>query len=303
MIARTNRSVLILSALAFVLLLATSLGSIILDDGGDPYTFTSLRGEPVEIYGGEGLYRFDTTFKAVLFRGFDWANLFVALPLLVWGTYLYARGRLRGRLLVVSVFSYLAYNYLIGALGNAFNVMFLNWTALFSVGLFGVALVLAEMDVPSLSEKLGAGFPRRSLSIYVIALGLFLLFQYLAEILTAYGSETPPASLDVYTTLELAALELGIMIPLHLVAGVLVWRRKAVGYVMAIVLSFTALMTFIALSVAALILYFAYGQGGVADVAIPIVLTLIAGTTSVIAFARAKDDAGSVAAGSGAFKR
>lgn len=268
-------SVLILSILAFVLLLVASLAGILLDDGGSPYVATSLRGEPVEVYGGEGLYQFDTVFKAVLFRGFDWANLFVGLPVLLWGMYLYRRGQVKGQLLMAAVFSYLAYNYLIGVMGNAYNVMFLVWTGLFSVGIFGLALVLAEVDVPSLPDKLRSGFPRRSLAVYMMILGLFLLVQYLTEILSAYRLGQPPASLDVYTTLELAALELGIMIPLHLLGGIALWRRKAIGYLLAILLSFTALMTFISLSVSTQMLHRLYKSGGVFDVAVPIALAVI----------------------------
>ena len=125
-------AVLVLSVLAMALLLTASLAGILLDDGGSPYVFTSVRGEAVDIYGGEGLYQYDSVYKAVLFRGFDWANLVVGLPLLAWGIYLCQRSQLKGQLLVAAVFTYLAYNYIIGVMGNAFNVMFLVWTALFS---------------------------------------------------------------------------------------------------------------------------------------------------------------------------
>jgi len=53
---RDKRPVLFLSVLALVLLLTASLAGILSDDGGQPYVFTSLRGEAVDIYGGEGLF-------------------------------------------------------------------------------------------------------------------------------------------------------------------------------------------------------------------------------------------------------
>jgi len=243
----------------------------------------------VEIYGGKGLYQYDSVFKAIVFRGFDWTNLFVGLPLLACGIFLHQRGKLKGQLLVASVFTYLAYIYLIGVMGNAFNALFLVWTALFSVGLFGLALVLAEIDISAFPKKLGTNFPRKSLSIYMIILGLFLLFRYLAEILSAYRSGKPPATLGVYTTLELAALELGIMVPLHILGGIFLWRRKAVGYLLAILLAFAAFMTFISLAVASLMTYFLYRRGSVFDVAIPITLAVAAAGFSFVIFRRMKD--------------
>ncbi len=79
------------------LVLLSSLAGIALDDGGAPALFTSLRGEQASVYGGQGLYRFDSVAKAVTFRGFDWANLFVCLPLTVLGLVASRRGSIRGR--------------------------------------------------------------------------------------------------------------------------------------------------------------------------------------------------------------
>ncbi len=282
-------STLILSLLAMALLLATSLTGIISDDGGKPYTSTSVRGEAVEIYGGQGLYQNDTIYKAVGFRGFDWANLFVGTPLFALGLYLYRRGQFKGQLLLAAMFTYLAWIYLIGVMGNAFNIMFLAWTALFSMGWGGIALILTHIDISALPEKFEANFPRKSLSIYVVILGLFLLVQYLMEIIAAYGTGTPPPSLGIYTTLELAALELGISIPLHLLGGVLLWKGKAGGYLIASLLAITACLTFIALSVSLLLFYFAFGRGSAADVAVPIVLAVIASGFSLVIFRRVKD--------------
>jgi hypothetical protein len=281
--------VLVLSVLAMALLLTASVTAIVLDDGGSPYVFTSLRGEDVEIYGGQGLYQYDNTYKAIGFRSFDWVNLAVILPLFALGIYLYRRGQLKGRLLLAAIFTYLAYIYNIGVMGNAFNIMFLVWTALFSVGLFGLFLILAEMDIAALPGQLKANFPRKSLSVYVAIVGLILLLQYLAEIISAYTTGNPPASLDHYTTLELATLELGIMIPLHIVGGILLWRRKVWGYLIAILLAFAACMTFIALSLSLLLFYFSFDRGSVLDMVITMVITVIATGFSLVIFKRVKD--------------
>lgn len=286
---KTKNLVLLLSALLMALILASSLVAITFDDRGAPYLFTSLRGEKVEIYGGQGIYQYDTLTKAVLFRGYDWANLFVALPLLILAIVLYRLGRLRGQLLLASIFAYFSYNYLIGVMGNAFNGLFLVWTALFSTGLFGLALILADTDIPSLPGKLASGFPRKSLAVYAVILGLLLTVFYLVEIFSAYASGQPPASLDIYTTLELAALELALMIPLHFAGAWLLWRRYAAGYVTMILLAFMAGMTFVSLSMAQVFLYFIYQQGTMADVVRPIVLAVIACSFSLVIFKSVRD--------------
>jgi uncharacterized membrane protein (DUF2068 family) len=258
-------------------------------DGGDPFTYTSLRGEVVEIYGGRGLYQNDSITKAVMFRGFDWANLVVCLPLFIMGIYLYQRGHIKGKLMLGSIFTYLAYNYCIGVMGNAFNIMFLVWTGLFSTGLFGIILVLKSVDISSIPQKLTDTFPRKSLSIYMIILGLFLPIVYLTEIISAYITASPPASLTIYTTLELAALEIGIMAPLHLIGGVLLWQKKAWGYTIAILLAFTAAMTFISLSVFQFLYYFSFHQGNIADIVRMLAFAMIASGFSLVIFKRVMD--------------
>jgi hypothetical protein len=284
-----KRPVLLLSVLALALLLTASLAGILSDDGGKPYVFTSLRGEAVDIYGGEGLYQFDNTYKAIGVRSFDWVSLVVVMPLFILGIYRYRRGRLKGQLLLAALFTYLAYIYAIGAMGNAFNSMFLLWTALFSTGLFGLALTLAGIDMAALPNKLAANFPRKSLAVYIIVVGIILLLQYLSEVISAYITGNPPASLDHYTTLELASLELGIMIPLHLVAGVLLWKMRVWGYLIAILLAFTAGMVFIGLSVSLLMFYFSFGQGTIPDMVVTIAITLVACGISLVVFKRVKD--------------
>jgi hypothetical protein len=272
---RQKRPILILSALAIVLLLTASLTGILSDDGGRPSRFTSLSGEQVDIYGGTGIYQNDNIYKAVIFRGFDWVSLLVVAPLFLLGSYAYRSGQLRGRLILAALFMYLAYIYLIGVMGNAFNILFLVWTALFSIGGFGLSLVLSDLDISALPEKLGRHFPRKSASIYIVVVGLILLFQYLAEILSAYAAGSPPASLDQYTTLELAALELGIMIPLHLIGGTSLWKRKAIGYILVTLLAFASAMVFLALSISLWMNYASFGKGDPLDMGITTAITLV----------------------------
>jgi uncharacterized membrane protein YfhO len=276
------------SILALLLLATASVLGIILDDGGDPYRVTSLRGQAVDLYGGQGLYRSDSVAKAVTFRGFDWANVVVCLPLSILGLLLYRRGRLRGQIILAALFTYIAYNYLIGVMGNAFNALFLVWTALFATGAFGVALAVAGIDAPSLPGRLATGFPRKSLAVYMLLLGVVLLFQNLEQVLTAYAAGRPPAALEHYTTLELAALELGIMVPLHIVGGALLWRRRAWGYLIAIPLAFTAAMTFIALSVGQVLLYLSFGGHNIAGVVQMVGLATIASALSFVTFQRVR---------------
>jgi hypothetical protein len=256
-----NITIFLLSIIAIILILIVSIAGFVLDDGGKSYSFSSLRGEKVEIYGGHGLYQYDSIYKAVEFKGYNWINLIIGLPLFLLGLYLFFQGNLKGQLILAGLFTHYAYNYLIGVMGNAFNIMFLFWTALFSVSMFGLFFVLKSIDYKTLQNKLEKSFPRKSLSIYIIIFGLLFYILYLPNILTSYISGNPPASLEIYTTLELASLEMGIMAPLSIIGGILLLKKKTVGYIIVITLIFASMITFLSLSISALFLYFFYHKG------------------------------------------
>ncbi|MHC1782377.1 MAG: hypothetical protein AB9891_06370 [Anaerolineaceae bacterium] len=281
-----KKSIFILSLVSMALLLASSLTAIARDDRGKPYTFTSLPGEQVQVYGGGGLYQFDNTYKAIGFRSFDWVSLVVVLPLFAVSLIQFRNGGLRGQMLLAALFTYLAYIYLIGIMGNTFNALFLVWTALFSVGLFGLVLTLRGVNVDALPAKLEGCFPRRSVAVYVIIVGLVLAAQYLVEILSAYTTGAPPAALDHYTTLELAAVELAVMVPLHIVGGLQLWRKKPWGYLISSVLVFTSVMVFIALTLSLALFRWNFGRGNPVDMAITAAITLAAVGFAIAIFRR-----------------
>jgi hypothetical protein len=277
----------VIKATAFVtlaLLAAASLLGILLNDGGSPRTVESVRGETVQLFGGAGIYRYDTVAKAVFFDCINWMDLILVVPLLAALAFVYPRGGLLTRLLLASVFTFLAYFFLIGAMGNAFNELFLVWTALFSAALLGLGAVLLEMDFGALAARLDGRIPRRGVAAYLFALGGLLLAQYLAEVIGAYTAGTPPPSLAVYTTLELASLELGIMVPLHILGGVLLWKRQPAGYLLAVILAFAAAMAFLMLSVGQYILSAVYQSGGAGDVVALAVPAAVASVVSLYIF-------------------
>ncbi len=117
-----------LSVLIAILSLIAAGFGLCWQTDGQPYQFQTLRGETVSIF-GQGLYRYDTTSFAVQAQAQDLVTLGLGLPLLVSATFLYARGSLRGRLLLSGTLAYFLYTYTSYALGVAYNPLFLIYVA------------------------------------------------------------------------------------------------------------------------------------------------------------------------------
>ena len=167
MFKRTSNAVVGLSALIAVLaLVATGIG--LFYGGGDSlYTFTSVRGQPVEIY-GQGLYRYDTLFQGAGNKGTDMVTLFLGIPLLVLSVLFYRRGSLRGDLLLLGVLTWFLYTYASYALGPvAYNELFLLYVALLSASLFALVLAFRSFNVRALSAHFSARLPCRG-HLYVL---------------------------------------------------------------------------------------------------------------------------------------
>jgi hypothetical protein len=234
-----NRLIPLIGVFALV---AASAG-LFWQDGGSPFSFTTVRGETVQIY-GQGLYHYDTPLGAVGYRVGDAVTLILAIPLLIVSFALYRHGSLKGGLLLVGVLAHFLYSYGSMAIGAAYNNLFLIYVVLFSASLFAFVLALTSFDVQALPAHFSSGLPRRGIGIYLIVSGVILSLVWLVlSIVPALLRGTAPPEARYYTTFITGVVDVGIIAPALIIAGGLLLRRVAMGYLLAtVMLVFTVVL-------------------------------------------------------------
>jgi len=222
---------LLIAALALV---ATITG-VFTASGAQHFTFLSLRHESISIQGG-GLYAYESVSGAAQAIGQDWVTLLVGVPLLLIATYLASRGSLRWKLLQAGVLWYFTYTYLLMAFGGAYNQLFLVYVTLYSASVFAFLLSLHAIDVGSLPGSFSPSFARRAIAWLVIGIGALLAVLWLGRIVPALLTGAAPFGLESYSTLFVQAGDLGLAVPLTILSGALLLRRRPVGYLLASVM-------------------------------------------------------------------
>jgi hypothetical protein len=217
-------------AVALLAAIYASVGLFWQDDGA-PFTFTTLHGETVEIY-GQGIYRNDAAFRAPIFRGTDAITLFVCVPALLIAAFLYGRGSLRGGILLTSMLAYFIYNAASLALGAAYNELLLVYIASFSISLFAFIMAFTSIDLQVLAKHTTPTLAHRAIAVFLFIAGMSLLV-WIMDIVVALTQNSVPAQLGPYTTEATYTLDLGIILPTAYLAGVLVWRRSPLGTLLA----------------------------------------------------------------------
>jgi hypothetical protein len=194
--------------------------------------FTTVRGETVQMY-GQGLYRYDSYFKAPILRGTDAVAFFVGLPLLATAFLFYRRGSLRGGLLLAGALSFFLYYSASLAFSAAFNRLFPAYVALFSASFFAFISALTAIDAPALAARLSPRLPRRGLAAFLGVAGLGVLFIWVSELVGPVLDGGAPANLGADTTLFTHAFDIAIIAPVVILTGVSVLRREPLGALLA----------------------------------------------------------------------
>jgi len=216
-----------------VVLALIAAGTGLFSQGGQgPYTFQTLRGQQVEMY-GRGMYARDSLLAGAGFRGTDAVTLFVSLPLLVFFYRLARRGSPNAPLALTGVLFYFLYNSASLTFSAAFNSLFLVYTALFSASFFAVVLALTSLDAGALAQRVRPGFPRRGMAIFLFVAGLGTLLVWTGELLPPLLAGTAPEVIGPYTTLFTHGLDLAVIVPTTVLTGFLLWQRKPAGYLLA----------------------------------------------------------------------
>lgn len=218
--------------LAALSVLATTTG-IFSDQGPGVYLYKSIRGETIPIY-GKGLYQHMSAEVAIQGIAQDYVTFFLAVPLLLVSCYVALKGSLRARFVLAGTLGYFLVTYLFYLVMAMYNAYFLVYTALLGLSFFALAITLLSFplaQLPSLFKettpvKLLGGF----LNIISLAIGLLWLSIVVPPLLD--GSIYPKA-VEHYTTLIVQGLDLGLLLPLAFVAGVLLRKKKPYGYLLA----------------------------------------------------------------------
>lgn len=229
---KTSNTLTGLAWLVAALALGVTGAGLFWQDAGSPSSFTTLRGEKVEI-DGQGVYRYDTLFAAAGNRGTDAAMLGVGLPLLVVSILLYRRGSRRGAVLLTSALVCFLYYGATLALGAAYNNLFLLYIALFSASLFATGLAMTSIDLPALYAHLSPQAPRRGMAAFMFVAGIVTALLWLSDIAGGLAQGRVPPILASYTTLVTYVLDLGVIVPVVLLTGVLLVRRNPLGDLLA----------------------------------------------------------------------
>lgn len=211
---------------------------------GTPYTITNFRGEAVTI-NAQGLYYWDTVSSAAQMQANDAVTALLGVPLLFVALAMARRGSLRGRLLLAGTLGFVLYTYMTMCFGAAYNRLFLVYVALFGLSLFATVLALMWVDVPALPSRFSPRLPRDWIAGLLFGVGGFLLLAWLGRIAATWTGDSAPA-LENVTSLFIQAMDLAVIVPLCAVAGVLLLRGRAWGYLLASV----ALLKFLTLGLA-----------------------------------------------------
>lgn len=226
----------VLVPLTAVLAMIAAGAGLFWQSEGAPYTFSTLYGETAQIY-GQGLYEHDTIFSAGASQGADLVALFVALPLLIISFVLYQRGSLRGGLLLTSALAY--YLYYSASLGFvvAYNKLYLVYLGLFSASFFAFLLSFTMFDLSNLPAHISHRLPRRGMAIFMFVAGLGTAFIWLSDVANALGANGVPEALGVNISLITYTIDVGIIAPACLLAGVQLLRRAPIGYLLTGILT------------------------------------------------------------------
>jgi len=209
-----------------------------------PYPLTSFRGEQVTIHAG-GLYYWDTVSSVAQMQANDLVMLALGVPLLAISFWLAQRGSLRGRLLMTGTLGFVLYTYMSMCFGAAYNSLFLVYVALFGLSLYAFILSMISFDLTTLPQRFTPGLPRRWIAGVLFFVAAFLTLAWLGRIApTITQTQLPP--LENTTSLFIQAMDLALIVPLCVLAGVLLLRRSAWGYLLAAV----ALMKFLTMGLA-----------------------------------------------------
>ncbi|MBE0431931.1 hypothetical protein IBX73_00545 [candidate division WOR-3 bacterium] len=208
---------------------------IVSKEGPGPYEYESIRGQTVVIY-GHGIYQHMSADVAIQGIAQDYVTLFVGIPLLLIALYLARQGSLRARFLLTGTLGYFLVTYLFYTAMGMYNYLFLAYVFLLGASFFAFALALHGLPVQTLPERMRAPQLVPIVGVFLLVDAVLVALMWLSTVVPPLLDGTIiPVAVQHYTTLIVQGFDLGLLLPMAFVAGLLAVRKRPAGYLMCTV--------------------------------------------------------------------
>ena len=172
----------------------------------------------------------------------DVVSLLVGVPALLASMWLAQRGVLAGLLFCPGALFYVLYNYLVPIFCMPLNAAFLLHLTLVTLSVYTIIGLIAGIDGAAVQLRLTGAVPEKAGGAILAGAGV-LFFVRVAVMLVSALLKRSPAS-DAEVAVYVADF---LIAPAWIIGGVLLWRRKPLGYVAGLGLLFQASMLSIGL--------------------------------------------------------
>ena len=181
----------------------------------------------------KGLYKHDSISGVAQMMGQDLVTLVICIPILIGTLYLISKDSFRGRLIWMGTIFYFMYSYASMSVLTSYNQLFLVYVAIFSISLYTLIGELLSLDIKSTKKSFSPGPVNKITAVFLVIIGLMLSAMWLKMIIDSLLTGIAPSALESYTTLVIQALDLEIVVPAAVITGILLFKGKKWGYLLA----------------------------------------------------------------------
>ncbi len=165
----------------------------------------------------------------------DVASLVVISPLWLLLAILALRGSLRASLLWMGVLFFTVYNYVIYTFSIPFGPLFPLWLVVFGLSLYALIGAIASSDFETIKKSFTNDRIVTVVAWFLIVVAVLFAFLWFSEDIPALLRGTRPQSLVdmALPTNPVHILDLSFFLPGAILLGIMLLKRKALGYVLA----------------------------------------------------------------------
>lgn len=209
--------------------------------------FLSLNGENITLY-GSGIYQNDSVSAAAQAIAQDIVTLVLGIPMLLVSLILARKGRLKGMLLLTGTIGYFLYAYMSYTFLCMYSPLFLVYVVLMSASLFAFILCISTFDIVALKNSFSPKLPVKFIGGFQLFIAFMLFAMWLGRIVPPLIAGKIPSGLEHYSTLVIQAMDLGIIVPVAAISGIMIIKKKNLGYLLSSIIIIKGLTMLTALT-------------------------------------------------------